>query len=390
MLVFLREGTALPVFLPAVGYEIGPVVKEGGGVFRCGVELNRLLKNGFVAVRKGKGVEAIAEGAVQDEMGGQSYSRPLAKSRRSTGVRYGGFVDRREERLDSLPHGIDSLKPFVPALVAADKPVTVSLTGEIEEIQHNERFFAHLGLSGRFRGLWPSLGDLKKWISVHWEPIVEDCVQIYPHAQGFFVVVFQNETDRNKVLRCCQWCWEDKHPLMLKPWHPTFNLDLETFDCTPLGIRLPNLPMQFWRRVKRPASWWKEVTPNFYTVDKVEENRIPSQDPQVLSGENLGSKGKMPETKGNAGTTMQRKTGVLGGGGNVSVNAINCGDQAASEHKQELKAKSGSNMGFTGVYGANHISSQISEEGGKEILRASSLKLLENARDEGWIEVKRR
>ncbi|GLJ24654.1 hypothetical protein SUGI_0471370 [Cryptomeria japonica] len=76
--------------------------------------------------------------------------------------------------------------------------------------------------------------------------IVESCVQIYPYARGFYVVVFQNVEGRNKVLGGSHWCWEDSHPLMLKPWHPAFNLESESFDRTPVWIRLPNLPMQFW------------------------------------------------------------------------------------------------------------------------------------------------
>ncbi|GLJ54101.1 hypothetical protein SUGI_1158490 [Cryptomeria japonica] len=33
---------------------------------------------------------------------------------------------------------------------------------------------------------------------------------------------------------------------MLKPWHLTFNPESESFDRTPLWIKLPNLPMQYW------------------------------------------------------------------------------------------------------------------------------------------------
>lgn len=141
------------------------------------------------------------------------------------------------------------MNPSTAALVSMAKPVTVSLSlsGDIEmEVEHNERVFAGLGLIGRFQEHWPSLGDLHKWISEHWEPIVAECVQIYPHARGFFVVVFQNEVDRNKILGRCQWFWEDSHSLLLKPWHLAFNPNSETFDSTPIWIRLPNLPLQFW------------------------------------------------------------------------------------------------------------------------------------------------
>ncbi|XP_059066201.1 uncharacterized protein LOC131857545 [Cryptomeria japonica] len=242
-------------------------------------------------------------------------------------------------------------------LVPTAKSTYVILSEEVEkEVEHNEVVFSELGLIGRFVGRWLSLGDLHKWISVNCEPLVEDYVQMYPHARGFFVVVFQSVADRNKVLGSGHWSWEDKHVLMLKPWHPAFNPKSESFDRTPLWIRLPNLPMQYWfdscfeavgnslgtflmadedslnllhttfarllvvvdvtmglpfeisitsskgswlqsvdyegipcrckrcfktghtvdsctrLRVKRSASWWKEVTPKFYMVDKLLEN----------------------------------------------------------------------------------------------------------------------
>lgn len=33
---------------------------------------------------------------------------------------------------------------------------------------------------------------------------------------------------------------------MLKPWHPTFNLESESFDRSPMWIKIPNLPLQYW------------------------------------------------------------------------------------------------------------------------------------------------
>ncbi|GLJ24884.1 hypothetical protein SUGI_0475970 [Cryptomeria japonica] len=127
------------------------------------------------------------------------------------------------------------------------KPIIVNKTEEVEkEVDHNERVFSRLGLIGCFRGLWPSLGDLHKWISAHWEPILDGCVQIYPHSQGFFVVVFENEKDRDKLLCDCQWCWEDSRSLMLKPWHPAFNPLSKSFNQIPIRSRLPNLSIQFW------------------------------------------------------------------------------------------------------------------------------------------------
>ncbi|XP_057833889.2 uncharacterized protein LOC131044554 [Cryptomeria japonica] len=182
--------------------------------------------------------------------------------------------------------------------------------------------------------------------------------------------------DRNKILGGSQWCWEDNHPLMLKPWHPTFNPELESFDRAPMWIRLPNLPLQYWfdscfeaignslgkflliddgslnllhttfarvlvemdtsmglpseisistskgvwlqsmdyegipfrcrrclktghnvdscakRRVKSLASWWKDVTPQSYVMEKVAGNLKSHQDVRGLINDSIA---KVPE-----------------------------------------------------------------------------------------------
>ncbi|GLJ16540.1 hypothetical protein SUGI_0282920 [Cryptomeria japonica] len=92
-----------------------------------------------------------------------------------------------------MHHDKDIWAPSTSIATATAKPTIVTLSEEVEkEVAHNELVFAALGLIGHFRGVWPSLGDLYKWISNHWEPSVDDSVQIYPHARGFFVVVFSN------------------------------------------------------------------------------------------------------------------------------------------------------------------------------------------------------
>ncbi|XP_059071741.1 uncharacterized protein LOC131038386 [Cryptomeria japonica] len=145
------------------------------------------------------------------------------------------------------PHCRDMWAPSTSNATALAKPNTISLLEAVEkEVVHNELVFSALGLIGRFRGVWPSLSALHKWIVDHWEPIVDDSVQIYLHARGFFVLVFQTMEDRNKILGGCQWCWEDSNPLMLKLWHLNFNPESESFDCSPMWIRLPNLPLQYW------------------------------------------------------------------------------------------------------------------------------------------------
>ncbi|GLJ53163.1 hypothetical protein SUGI_1133010 [Cryptomeria japonica] len=133
------------------------------------------------------------------------------------------------------------------SLMLSTKAFVVSLDVEAdEEVSHNVLVFSELGLIGRFRGLWPSLHDLHAWISDKWEPLIDGCVQIYPAAKGFFTVIFEKSQDRNKVLYDQFWSWEDKFPLMLKPWHPAFCPTTEVFDKIPIWVRLPNLPLHLW------------------------------------------------------------------------------------------------------------------------------------------------
>ncbi|GLJ35018.1 hypothetical protein SUGI_0704560 [Cryptomeria japonica] len=75
--------------------------------------------------------------------------------------------------------------------------------------------------------------------------------------------------DRNKILGGSQWCWEDNNPLMLKPWHPTFNPE-----------------------VKSLASWWKDVPPQSYTVEKVAGILKSHQDVEGLINDSIA---KIPD-----------------------------------------------------------------------------------------------
>lgn len=107
----------------------------------------------------------------------------------------------------------------------------MELDEELEqEVLFNERFFSGLGLIGRLKGFWPSLIDLHQWISHQWEGLLEGVVQIYPMARGFFIMVFEKAQDRKKILCDYHWEWEEKFPLMLKPWHLAFNPATEVFE----------------------------------------------------------------------------------------------------------------------------------------------------------------
>ncbi|GLJ11886.1 hypothetical protein SUGI_0179280 [Cryptomeria japonica] len=111
------------------------------------------------------------------------------------------------------------------------------------------------------------------------------------------------------------------------------------------------------RRVKRPTSWWKEVTPIFYTIEKEEVNLISSRVPKAPSNGKSGGMDMALEYKGDLGSSMQAKFGGFGGVGIDSVNIVRHVDQASNEKRQELKDKSRSKT----ITDAHHISSQSLE-----------------------------
>ena len=115
----------------------------------------------------------------------------------------------------------------------------------VDEINSYVVDYSNMVAIFHFRGFWPSLSDLHAWISKFWEPIISDEMQIYPMARGFFIVKFANADDRNAILGR-GFSWEERFPLMAKPWFPDFNLTTETFNKFPLWVRLPNLPLHFW------------------------------------------------------------------------------------------------------------------------------------------------
>lgn len=91
-------------------------------------------------------------------------------------------------------------------------------------------------------GVFGPLHVLHDWIVESWRPILSTNIQIYPIAMGFFIVKFENVEDRT-ILCNYSFSWEDRFPLMAKPWHKDFNPLIESFNKIPVWDRLLNLPI---------------------------------------------------------------------------------------------------------------------------------------------------
>ncbi|KAK4713158.1 hypothetical protein R3W88_019065 [Solanum pinnatisectum] len=77
------------------------------------------------------------------------------------------------------------------------------------------------------------------------------------HSDGYFVVRFANEEERDKVL-CAGPHYLLKRHVIMKPWLLEFNFKEEILTTIPLWIKLPNLPLNYWNFVvlrKICSSW---------------------------------------------------------------------------------------------------------------------------------------
>ncbi|GLJ49268.1 hypothetical protein SUGI_1040970 [Cryptomeria japonica] len=81
----------------------------------------------------------------------------------------------------------------------------------------------------------------RDWVRENWSQDV--VLKFIP--KGFFIVVFREETVRNKILNQPNWVFGAAH-LYLQPWQPNFDLVPLAMYKEPIWIRLYNLPMEYW------------------------------------------------------------------------------------------------------------------------------------------------
>jgi hypothetical protein len=120
----------------------------------------------------------------------------------------------------------------------------VSIPMPQEDLNHARHYSRH-ALVCRFNGFWPSLSDLLSWFSFEWYPFLDGEVITCPCAKGFFVVVFESTSDRDKVFNSRQWFW-GKAGLSMQLWTPAFNPSTDCISSAPVWVRLSYLPLHFW------------------------------------------------------------------------------------------------------------------------------------------------
>lgn len=68
---------------------------------------------------------------------------------------------------------------------------------------------------------------------------------IFLHDDGYFIIKFANEVDKNVVL-CVGPHMYLGRPTVVKPWTPGFDFHAELMKTVPLWVRFPNLPLNCW------------------------------------------------------------------------------------------------------------------------------------------------
>jgi len=75
-------------------------------------------------------------------------------------------------------------------------------------------------------GLWPTEKALQAWIRYHWKP--KGSIDLHLGSKGFFIVVFANIEDKDKVFEGGPYFYVAAG-FYMRPWMMNFVLEQETF-----------------------------------------------------------------------------------------------------------------------------------------------------------------
>lgn len=97
---------------------------------------------------------------------------------------------------------------------------------------------------GRVRGRKFSADYIRRWVLSEWEHAPGQPVKIKVLERGWFTMLFAHKANVNWVLDR-NWSF-GKRPLFLQRWTPLFDAQTEKLNESPVWVKLPGLPLQFW------------------------------------------------------------------------------------------------------------------------------------------------
>ncbi|GLJ29913.1 hypothetical protein SUGI_0591380 [Cryptomeria japonica] len=110
-----------------------------------------------------------------------------------------------------------------------------------EEIDEDSQLWNNHAIIARIIGLNWSRKNIKLWVAESWGNRV--VIKFIP--KGFFVVLFEDSTERERILNQEIW-YADKHAVYLQPWKPNFNPIPLLVYSNPIWINMYNLPIEYW------------------------------------------------------------------------------------------------------------------------------------------------
>ncbi|GLJ07403.1 hypothetical protein SUGI_0066230 [Cryptomeria japonica] len=110
-----------------------------------------------------------------------------------------------------------------------------------KELKEDVVFWEDFAVIAKIIGLnWPRK-EIRNWVECNWgKRTVMKFI-----AKGFFVVLFEKEEERNKVLIERNW-FILSHAVYIQPWAPHFDPTLLVVYSKPVWIQLYNLPIEYW------------------------------------------------------------------------------------------------------------------------------------------------
>ncbi|GLJ18237.1 hypothetical protein SUGI_0322560 [Cryptomeria japonica] len=114
----------------------------------------------------------------------------------------------------------------------------------MEEMEEDRQFWEEQAVIARIIGLNWSRKNIISCVEDNWG----DQIVIKFIPKGFFVVLFEKRSERDRILNQENW-FADKHAVYLQPWTPNFDpIPLAVYSC-PIWICLYNLPIEYWGEV---------------------------------------------------------------------------------------------------------------------------------------------
>ncbi|KAK1285048.1 hypothetical protein QJS10_CPB20g00846 [Acorus calamus] len=122
------------------------------------------------------------------------------------------------------------------------RPINGVYMPDEQRLKANRRKWQHT-LYGKFLGPRVQIHYLRRRLASMWP--VQSPYFVGDLANRFYVFKFTNETDMIAILLGGPWIIQD-HLLSLQRWRDNFDPSTSTFEITPVWIRFPNLPLDFW------------------------------------------------------------------------------------------------------------------------------------------------